>query len=593
MSESQNMREYTGGQPQSRDRRLHVRRIPESLTYVEWGAGNGAIVGNISENGLSITAAEMLVSEFFPRIRFQLPKSERFIEAGAQIVWLSPSSKGAGIEFVDLPEDARDQLRKWISSGGSPSEFPERRRQPRGNEMPFPAMPSPRNVGPLAVEPTNNSGLRDSDLEKLFPSEFAPAPSRELERDSAAPQLESPGVTRNAIAPTASAHESFFPSTEVRRDSVCDSALDSGAYVSPLGPSRDTVAPPAPPGDSAHAAASLLAASVAPINSAGLSAGAIPGEPGDFTPPRISRPEQLRESAPSLPSRTRHQMDDSILKLRRQIASEWIEPAPARRNGAVIAVVGILLAALVFSAGLTVGKGYLEKWLGHGDAAKQVANPSSDNSSHSSTNSPVNTANSPDNSPGASPAHAQTSTGETQAAPNAGENSLPGNAGASHGPRASKPRSATASAPVDESLGPLLVTPPVEGSSPFRLTLPEKAVSASHSLAISSQRSVLVPPEPGAASFHHAERLQIGGLIFHVEPQYPRGSNQIEIEEIVKLRAIVGENGRITDVKRISGPMPLIPAAMSAIREWRYAPTLLNGRPVQTEENVTIVFRSR
>jgi protein TonB len=87
--------------------------------------------------------------------------------------------------------------------------------------------------------------------------------------------------------------------------------------------------------------------------------------------------------------------------------------------------------------------------------------------------------------------------------------------------------------------------------------------------------------------------LQLGGLIFHVEPRYPRGGDQIEIEEIVKLHATVGENGQITDVKRISGPMPLIPAAMSAIREWRYAPTLLNGRPVKTEADVTIVFRAR
>ena len=118
-------------------------------------------------------------------------------------------------------------------------------------------------------------------------------------------------------------------------------------------------------------------------------------------------------------------------------------------------------------------------------------------------------------------------------------------------------------------------------------------MSASHLLAISSQRSVLVPPEPAAASFHHAERLQIGGLVFHVEPQYPRGRDQIEIEETVKLHVTVGENAQITDVKRISGPMPLIPAAMSAIREWRYSPTLLNGRSVKTEADVTIVFRAR
>jgi len=595
MSESQNMREYTGKLPQSRDRRVHVRRTPESLTYVEWGEGNGAIVDNISESGLSIPAAEMVVAEFLPRIRFRLPKSERFIETSARIVWLSPSRRGAGIEFVDLSEDARDQLRKWISSGGSLSEFPERRSQPRGDEILFPAMPSPRIVRPLAVDPSNISGLRESEFEKLFPSEFAPAPSRELARDSAAPLLESPGAMRNSTAPTTSAHESSLLSPEVRRESARDSAIDSGANVSSIGPSRDTVAPPR---NSAFAAASLLAASVAPTNSEGQSAGAITGESGDFAPPHTSQPEQVRESSPSLPSFAPYQMDDSILKLRRQIASQWIEPAPTRRNGAVIAVVGILVAALVFTAGLSIGNGYLEKWLGHGDAVKQGANTSSDNassdnSSHSSTNLPVNTVNSPDILPGASPGHAQTATGETQAASNAGENPLHGNAGAFHGPRVSKPRSATANASVDESLRPLLVTPPSEGSSPFRLTLPEKAVSASHSLAISSQRSVLVPPEPGAASFHRAERLQLGGLTFHVEPQYPRGSIQMEIEEIVKLRATVAENGQITDVKRISGSMPLIPAAMSAIREWRYAPTLLNGRPVKTEVDVTIVFRAR
>jgi periplasmic protein TonB len=118
-------------------------------------------------------------------------------------------------------------------------------------------------------------------------------------------------------------------------------------------------------------------------------------------------------------------------------------------------------------------------------------------------------------------------------------------------------------------------------------------VSASSSFAISSQSSVLVPPEAGPSSLHQPERLLLGSLIFHVEPQYSPGFDQIEIEEIAKLRATVGENGQITEVKRISGPTPLITAAMSAIRQWRYTPTLLNGRPVRTEEDVTIEFRAR
>src|SRR5260370_7540408 len=100
MSESQNTPEYSGRLPQSRDRRVHVRRTLESLTYVEWGEGNGAIVENISENGLSITAAEMLVAECFPPIRFQLPKSEPFIETTPQIACPSPPSKAPASHFL-------------------------------------------------------------------------------------------------------------------------------------------------------------------------------------------------------------------------------------------------------------------------------------------------------------------------------------------------------------------------------------------------------------------------------------------------------------------------------------------------------------
>jgi hypothetical protein len=45
------------------------------------------------------------------------------------------------------------------------------------------------------------------------------------------------------------------------------------------------------------------------------------------------------------------------------------------------------------------------------------------------------------------------------------------------------------------------------------LTLPERAVSASPSFAISSQRSIKVPPEPGSESFHRPKRLRVGELI--------------------------------------------------------------------------------
>ena len=44
-------------------------------------------------------------------------------------------------------------------------------------------------------------------------------------------------------------------------------------------------------------------------------------------------------------------------------------------------------------------------------------------------------------------------------------------------------------------------------------------------------------------------------------------------------------------VKFVSGSLSLFPAAISAIRQWHYTPTLLNKRPVQAQQDVTIEFR--
>jgi len=69
---------------------------------VELGDGNGGIALNVSEGGLAITAAGLLTSDYFPSIRFQLPKSDVWIETSGQVAWASDSKKGAGIQFVDV-----------------------------------------------------------------------------------------------------------------------------------------------------------------------------------------------------------------------------------------------------------------------------------------------------------------------------------------------------------------------------------------------------------------------------------------------------------------------------------------------------------
>jgi hypothetical protein len=175
------------------------------------------------------------------------------------------------------------------------------------------------------------------------------------------------------------------------------------------------------------------------------------------------------------------------------------------------------------------------------------------------------------------PTHPAGAVGPTSGAPG-----NPAQRGATPAPRA---------APHLPSLSTVLVTGPGDGSKPFTLILPEKPIAASSSFAMTSQLSVLVSPEPGPAPSHEPARLQAGELVSFVWPRYPKPGDRYGLSETVKIRTTIGELGQVLDVRQVSGSTSLLPAAMSAIRLWRYKPTLLNRRPVQAQQDVTIEFR--
>jgi len=137
----------------------------------------------------------------------------------------------------------------------------------------------------------------------------------------------------------------------------------------------------------------------------------------------------------------------------------------------------------------------------------------------------------------------------------------------------------------------ILVTLPSRGSQPFRVNFPEKAVAATSSFAMTSQLSVLVSAEPGAAMAHKPARLEAGELVSFVWPRYPRPGDRSGLAEIIKVRATIGQLGQVREVKFLSGSISLLPATTRAIRQWSYRPTLLDKRPVQAQQDVTIEFR--
>jgi TonB family protein len=128
-------------------------------------------------------------------------------------------------------------------------------------------------------------------------------------------------------------------------------------------------------------------------------------------------------------------------------------------------------------------------------------------------------------------------------------------------------------------------------SSDLLLKLPETPVSASASVAITSRRSIQVAPESAAQTTQQGQNVQIGQLFYRVEPFYPPDAERQGIEGTVEVHASVGRDGRIRSVQASSGPPQLTEAAVNAVREWRYKPTLLNGQPIESDVDVKMTFR--
>jgi TonB family protein len=123
------------------------------------------------------------------------------------------------------------------------------------------------------------------------------------------------------------------------------------------------------------------------------------------------------------------------------------------------------------------------------------------------------------------------------------------------------------------------------------LNLPESPVSASASVAIRTRRFIPLPSESRAANSQAGQNLLIGALISKTEPAYSQEAQDQKIEGAVRLHAWIGEDGNVRQVDVLGGPPGLATAASVAVRRWRYAPTLYDGQPIETEEEVVIVFR--
>jgi periplasmic protein TonB len=81
-----------------------------------------------------------------------------------------------------------------------------------------------------------------------------------------------------------------------------------------------------------------------------------------------------------------------------------------------------------------------------------------------------------------------------------------------------------------------------------------------------------------------------GLLIRRVSPTYPPLARQARIQGTVILQAQISKTGDIENLQLISGHPMLAPAAIEAVKQWKYKPYLLNGEPVEVDTQVQVNF---
>ena len=583
------------------DRRAHPRQRIGSLAYVHLGESNGGIVLNVSESGIAVQAAEALdADEGSLAMRIEIPGSRKRLEVRGEIVWVGGSRKEAGLRFVDLSAEALKRIRLWMAREEAPGSAAEQSEE----EAEVPAVRRAEARAELfeTSEPLAGREDRVAEAEELAAREEEERDGIDAlaERGEEAVEFGEDSEDESALR---AAHEPVEAAEETAEAAVAmeasPGATTERVVAAPVAGKEEgrarSIAPPVltfeqkPPapisaftGISGTHGAPAFAVAAAPARySTGDAAATL------FPAPRVAA-----EPAAA---------DDGWKSFRVQLQSGWF-----------LAALVLLLATISFVAGMAVRRGALNAVMGDVDdvlqpksaPAPSAGNPTGSAAANSNGNAAGAAAATTPGKPlqieivdlenhhwtisAASGANRSDASAVRQTPANDAAPPDDGAAPAYSAPSASNLANRNfGQSASSSSLGVVATAKPGE---PLMLSFPETPISASGSVAIRATGVVAVPAGE-AQSAQSARNLQIGELINLVEPVYPLDARQARLEGTVKLHVVVGANGEVESFHPISGPESLAHAAMIAVREWRYRPTLLNGKAVETQEDVTFVFR--
>lgn len=97
-------------------------------------------------------------------------------------------------------------------------------------------------------------------------------------------------------------------------------------------------------------------------------------------------------------------------------------------------------------------------------------------------------------------------------------------------------------------------------------------------------------PAPPVGPIAVSSGVQAAKIIKRVVPVYPPLARTAGISGVVRLQAIIAADGSIAELNVISGHPMLIAAAVNAVKQWQYRPTVLSGKPVPVNTQIDVNF---
>jgi len=116
------------------------------------------------------------------------------------------------------------------------------------------------------------------------------------------------------------------------------------------------------------------------------------------------------------------------------------------------------------------------------------------------------------------------------------------------------------------------------------------SIAAPDTLPMISPSPALSAPQIDLPAIRVGAEVQQTNLLTKVTPAYPALAKQARVQGIVRFEAAIGRDGRVSNLRLISGPPLLAQAALQAVQQWVYRPVLLNGNPVDVVTTIDVNF---